>query len=88
MIAIAYGFQAISSQSGFLHGLKLAAVAVVAQAVWTMAVKLCTDRERVTFALMVDRGIILQSTDYARDSGPGLELVRDQVNTVSDFHAF
>ena len=40
MIAIAYGFQAISPQSGFLHGLKLAAVAVVAQAVWTMAVKL------------------------------------------------
>jgi chromate transporter len=52
MIAIAYGFQAISSQSGFLHGLKLAAVAVVAQAVWTMAVKLCPDRERVTLALV------------------------------------
>jgi len=33
MIAIAYGFQAISTQSGFLHGLKLAAAAVVAQAV-------------------------------------------------------
>ena len=52
MIAIAYGFQAISAQSGFLHGLKLAAVAVVAQAVWTMAVKLCPDRERVTLALV------------------------------------
>jgi chromate transporter len=51
MIAIAYGFQAISTQSGFLHGLKLAAVAVVAQAVWTMAVKLCPDRERVTLAI-------------------------------------
>ena len=35
-----------------------------------------------------DRGITLQSTDHARDPGPGLELVRDQVNTVSDFHAF
>jgi chromate transporter len=53
MIAIAYGFQAISTQSGFLHGLKLAAVAVVAQAVWTMAVKLCPDRERLTLALVV-----------------------------------
>jgi chromate transporter len=52
MIAIAYGFQAISTQSGFLHGLKLAAVAVVAQAVWTMAVKLCPDRERVTLAIV------------------------------------
>jgi hypothetical protein len=35
-----------------------------------------------------DRRIISQGTDHARDSGPGLELVRDQVNTVSDFHAF
>ena len=34
-----------------------------------------------------DRGI-LQGTDHARDSGPGLELVRNQVNSVSDFHAF
>ena len=34
-----------------------------------------------------DRGI-LQGTDHARDAGPGLELVRDQVNGVSDFHAF
>ena len=31
---------------------------------------------------------ILQGTDHARDPGPGLELVRDQVNSVSDFHAF
>ena len=52
MIAIAYGFKAISTQLGFLHGLKLAAVAVVAQAVWTMALKLCPDRERVTVAIV------------------------------------
>lgn len=52
MIAIAYGFQAIGAQSGFLHGLKLAAVAVVAQAVWTMAIKLCPDRERLTLAIV------------------------------------
>src|SRR6516165_8034491 len=51
MIAIAYGFQAIGAQSGFLHGLKLAAVAVVAQAVWTMAIKLCPDRKRLTLAI-------------------------------------
>ena len=52
MIAVAYGFQAIGAQSGFLHGLKLAAVAVVAQAVWTMALKLCPDRERLTLAIV------------------------------------
>jgi chromate transporter len=51
MILIAYGVQAINAQSGFLHGLKLAAVAVVAQAVWTMAVKLCPDRTRLTLAI-------------------------------------
>ena len=34
-----------------------------------------------------DRGI-LQGTDHSRDPGPGLESVRDQVNMVSDFHAF
>ncbi len=52
MIAIAYGFQVISAQSGFLHGLKLAAVAVVAQAVWSMAVKFCPDRQRATLAIV------------------------------------
>ena len=61
MIAIAYGFQAISTQSGFLHGLKLAAVAVVAQAVWTMGVRLCPDRKRVTLAF-VGASVVLGSS--------------------------
>ncbi len=34
-----------------LHGLKLVAVAVVAQAVWTMAPKLCPDATRIALAL-------------------------------------
>lgn len=37
---------------GFLHGLKVVAVAVVAQAVWAMATKFCPDRERVSLALI------------------------------------
>lgn len=36
--------------SGLLHGLKIVAVAVVAQAVWGMARNLCTDVPRVTMA--------------------------------------
>jgi chromate transporter len=36
--------------SGVLHGLKIVAVAVVAQAVWGMARNLCTDVPRVTIA--------------------------------------
>jgi chromate transporter len=34
--------------AGGLHGLKIVAVAVVAQAVWGMAGKLCTDRARIS----------------------------------------
>ena len=43
MILFAYGVTAIGdlSHAGWLHGLKLAAVAVVAQAVWGMGKKLC-----------------------------------------------
>jgi chromate transporter len=39
------------SHAGWLHGLKLAAVAVVAQAVWNMGRNLCPDRARITLAL-------------------------------------
>ncbi|WP_173931772.1 chromate efflux transporter [Chelativorans sp. Marseille-P2723] len=37
--------------SGILHGLKVVAVAIVAQAVWGMARSLCPDRERASIAL-------------------------------------
>jgi len=40
------------SSAGWLHGLKVAAVAVVAQAVWGMARTLCPDRERATIAVL------------------------------------
>jgi hypothetical protein len=33
-------------------------------------------------------GGILQGTDHDRDPGPGLKSVRDEVNMISDFHAF
>lgn len=35
----------------WLHGLKVMAVAVVAQAIWGMAVKLCPDKERASIAV-------------------------------------
>jgi chromate transporter len=37
---------------GMLHGLQVVAVAVVAQAVWSMAVSLCPDRPRATIAVV------------------------------------
>jgi len=55
LIAFAYGvsvFGAAASGAGWLHGLKVVAVAVVAQAVWGMARMLCPDRERATLAIL------------------------------------
>jgi chromate transporter len=52
--------------AGWLHGLKLAAVAVVAQAVWTMGRRLCPDRTRVTLALLVAAGVLIAPRAYAQ----------------------
>ncbi|HEY3115768.1 MAG TPA: chromate efflux transporter [Chloroflexota bacterium] len=54
MVAFAYGLQALSpdQSAGWLHGLKIVAVAVVAQAVWSMARSLAPDRERVSIAIL------------------------------------
>src|SRR6266403_1838649 len=51
--AFAYGVTELGdlSQAAWLHGLKIVAVAVVAQAVWGMARNLCPDRERATIAV-------------------------------------
>lgn len=53
MIGFAYGVARAAdlSRAGWLHGLKLAAVAVVAQAVWGMGKKLCTDRPRISLCI-------------------------------------
>ncbi|MBB1593067.1 chromate efflux transporter [Achromobacter sp. UMC46] len=40
------------SQSGAIHGLKVAAVAIVAQAVWGMGRTLCPDRPRASLAVV------------------------------------
>lgn len=54
LIAFAFGVGAFASaaDAGWLHGLKVVAVAVVAQAVWGMARSLCPDRERATIAVL------------------------------------
>lgn len=53
LIAFAFGVSAIGdvSGAGWLRGLKIVAVAVVANAVWGMATKLAPDRPRQTIAL-------------------------------------
>jgi chromate transporter len=54
LIAFAYGIAhyAALAQSGAVHGLKVVAVAVVAQAVWGMAKSLCPDRPRAGLAVV------------------------------------
>lgn len=63
MIAFAAGleFAGDLSESGWVAGLKLVAVAVVANAAWDMALKLCPDRARVTIAASVMLGLLLLS---------------------------
>jgi chromate transporter len=54
LIAFAFGIGAFTNttDAGWLHGLKIVAVAVVAQAVWGMARSLCPDSERATIAIL------------------------------------
>lgn len=52
--------------TGLVHGLKLVAVAVVAQAVWDMARRLCPDRRRAGIALASIAMIALLPTVYAQ----------------------
>ena len=54
LILFAYGIAQYSdlAASGAVHGLKVVAVAVVAQAVWGMAKSLCPDRTRAALAIV------------------------------------
>jgi chromate transporter len=53
LVAFAYGLQTLGGAgAGWLHGLKVVAVAVVAQAVWEMVQTLTPDRQCVTLAVL------------------------------------
>ena len=58
-----------------LHGLKLVAVAVVAQAVWSMGRKLCPDLKRTALAL-------LAATVLLVSGGPAIQLVALAIGAV------
>ncbi|HEY5550287.1 MAG TPA: chromate efflux transporter [Opitutaceae bacterium] len=68
MILFAYGITVLGDlrAAGWLHGLKLAAVAVVAQAVWTMGRKLCPDQARITLALAGAAFVLLMPSAVAQ----------------------
>ncbi len=52
--------------AGLLHGLKLVAVAIVAQAVWGMARTLCPDKERASIAVAAALVILFSASSVAQ----------------------
>jgi chromate transporter len=63
LVAFAFGIQAVEgAHIGWLHGLKVVAVAVVAQAVWGMARTLAPDREWVTMAILAAMAMLAWPT--------------------------
>jgi chromate transporter len=70
LILFAYGAGALGGPigQGLLHGLKLVAVAIVAQAVFGMARTLCPDRERATIAVVAALIVLFSASSVAQIS--------------------
>jgi len=68
LLLFAYGVGSLSGPvgSGLLHGLKLVAVAIVAQAVWGMARSLCPDRTRASIAAVAAVIILFSAASLAQ----------------------
>ncbi len=68
MVLFAYGAGALIGPvgAGLLHGLKLVAVAIVAQAVLGMARTLCPDKERATIAVAAALVILFSTSSLAQ----------------------
>jgi len=68
MIGFGYGVSLLGDlqNAGWLHGLKLAAVGVVAQAVWGMGRNLCPDRIRLSIAILSAAVLLLISGALAQ----------------------
>lgn len=91
LIIFAYGASALSGPlgSGLLHGLKLTAVAIVAQAVLGMARNLCPDRERASIAVVAALIILFSMSSIAQVAAivlgglAGLWLCRSEATAPS-----
>ena len=68
LLLFAYGVGSLGGPigSGLLHGLKLVAVAIVAQAVWGMARSLCPDRTRASIAAVAALVILFSTASVAQ----------------------
>ena len=91
LFAFAMGASALKGPvaEGFLHGLKLVAVAVVAQAIWGMSRSLTPDRARAGIALAAIAMVVLFAGSFAQIAAialgacAGLWLCRGEVAPVS-----
>jgi chromate transporter len=75
LVLFAYGaggLAASTTGAGLLHGLKLVAVAIVAQAVWGMARSLCPDRERASIATVAAILVLFAPTSIGQISAIAL----------------
>jgi chromate transporter len=96
LVLFAYGASLISGPvgSGVIHGLKVVAVAVVAQAVWGMARTLAPDRERASIAVgavllvVFAGGSLGQIAAIGLGALAGLWLCRDAPGTIVGHLAF
>ncbi len=68
LILFGYGVIEFGDDVGFgaLHGLKVVAVAVVAQAVWTMAKNLCPDAKRATLAVLATIAVLAVPSPFVQ----------------------
>ena len=91
LLAFALGAAAFSGPiaEGFLHGLKLVAVAVVAQAIWGMTRTLTPDRARAGIALaavaviVISGGSLGQIAAIALGASAGFRLCRGESEPIS-----
>jgi chromate transporter len=91
LILFAYGAAPLAASpmgEGLLHGLKLVAVAIVAQAVWGMARTLAPDRPRASIAMAAVLAVVAapasigQLTAIALGGLAGLALCRDAASQM------
>jgi chromate transporter len=89
LVSFAYGAAALESPTGvgLLHGLKLVAVPIIAQAVWGMARTLCPDLQRTVIAiaaallLLLIRSPVMQVAVIVLGGALGWLVCRQAVST-------
>jgi chromate transporter len=67
LLVFAYGVASANvANAGWLHGLKLVAVPIVAQAVWGRACALTPDKQRITMAIVATIAALMVATAWAQ----------------------